>query len=555
MLGSGSGARDALKSFGVNMPKNSPLNFDSGLVPKPFLSIRNFDQLKDNVRLVKDRLQIKSSRSWYVALDETYWRASFEQVAGLLRNEAGQAVVVGGGYHAEPEECFAELYASDLRGLPQSKLAKMTVHAVLCRSDSHKEFWDVSITPMLPGSSTSPGEKAGLFVEILGNTMQAMTEAADGTPPFGFAVDGGSSNYLARKLAMGLEPLEAYSDLPFWKDCVHEPVRLGPWFPFSLLQHRRSGEIILCSLDCLHVAKRFSCHHQSASRTVAWGASHCDLTAGLAAGMPHRAYIVQDDMSDKQSAERANPAYLRSRWSTFGHHGFALIFALFTWGWESGGEQSARSRFKALGTCYFLVLMNMQHTQRIYGDRWLEFSLPRVTLRNLLHACYLGLLTALYPGQENRDSMRVSSFAEKVAEFHFSKVKSFFRGTPSVAQGLWAVQRSHLQQLRESCNVPKPSWDKVGKEDAKALLEECMDEAAYTLSWMVVGRTPNNIKDDFRPWFKSTGKTLLTQDLEENDAEEFDEFPEGFEEDCDEDAEPPSDEHILLQCAEDCRGL
>ncbi|CAE7212132.1 unnamed protein product [Symbiodinium sp. CCMP2592] len=548
LLGSGSGARDAVKLFGVNLPKQTALNFESSLVPKPFLAIRHSQQLDASVRLVRDRLGIPRTRSWFVALDETYWRESYEQVSGLLRSEEGLPVVVGGGFHEEPEHCFAELPANNLRNLPQSKLAKMTVHAIVCRSDGHKEAWDVSMTPMLPGPSSSSGDKAELFVTVLGQTLQAMTEAA-GLPPFGFAVDGGSSNYLARKLAMGLEPLERHATKPFFKDCVHEPVRLGPFFPFSRLVHSPSGETILASLDALHVAKRLSCHHQSASRTPCWGASHCDLTTALQAGLPHRAYIVHDDMSDLQAAQRANPAHLKSRWSTFGHHGFALVFALLMWGTESGGQLSARSRFKALVTCYFLVMMNLQHTQLIYGERYLEYSLPRQTLRNLLHLCYLGILTTLYPGEKNRDSLRSNCFQEKVAEHHFGKLKSFFRGNASVAQALWATQRCHFEQLRSDFLLPEPFWSKVEMSDAKGLVEECFSEAACTLSWMVVGRAPDKIEDDFKPWFKSTGKTLLTQGLEENDAQEFTDFPEGYIEDCEEDE--PGQEHALLESVED----
>ena len=61
---------------------------------------------------------------------------------------------------------------------------------------------------------------------------------------------------------------------------------------------------------------------------------------------------------------------------------------------------------------YFVLIantrVNLQHIQLIYGDRWLQFSLPRETLRNVL---ILG------------SPLRTKSFAEKVADHHFGRLK------------------------------------------------------------------------------------------------------------------------------------
>ena len=71
MLGHGAGVGDLLQNFGVLMPPQTTLHFESELVPKPFLAFRRQAQLRENVRLVASLLRCRGTRSAFVAIDES----------------------------------------------------------------------------------------------------------------------------------------------------------------------------------------------------------------------------------------------------------------------------------------------------------------------------------------------------------------------------------------------------------------------------------------------------------------------------------------------------
>ncbi|OLQ02502.1 hypothetical protein AK812_SmicGene14669 [Symbiodinium microadriaticum] len=541
MLGNGAGVGDLLSSFGVLMPPQTTLHLQSELVPKPFLAFRRKAQLQENVRLVASLLRSRGTRSAFVGFDESYWRPTWEQVSGLIPTEDGQVAILGGGYHDDEDKDFSLLTAKHLRGLPSAPLSRMSVHLVMTRADDHRQTWDVCTVPLLPASQQGDFSKADFFVQLLGEVMEAYAATNNNLPCLGYALDGGSSNYLARKLGLGLETLDQFEDMAFWKDCVHKPVGLGPYFPFSVLQHSPSSEIILASLDNLHLLKRLGAHHCSGVRCVQYGHSHCHLTLNL----PPKAYTMDDAMSDRQEAERTNPALMKDSWISFGHHAYALVSSLLAQCGEAGEMLSSRERLMSAATCYFFLLMNDMLTKQEHGEHAEKYRLPTSTLRNTLHGLYLSIVCNLFPGSPGRDSLSLRSFQEKACEHHFSRAKSPFRGTPSLAQGVWGGHKAHLQQVRAKWKASDPKCDPVPLSEAKTIIEDGLQDAAWTLAFISVGRTPKSIVDDFRAWWPSTGRSLVTQRRGQaaGDAEEDDD---DFAMQVEEDAELPPDEDVAL---------
>ena len=541
MLGNGAGVGDLLSSFGVLMPPQTTLHLQSELVPKPFLAFRRKAQLQENVRLVASLLRSRGTRSAFVGIDESYWRPTWEQVSGLIPTEDGQVAILGGGYHDDEDKDFSLLTAKHLRGLPSAPLSRMSVHLVMTRADDHRQTWDVCTVPLLPASQQGDFSKADFFVQLLGEVMEAYAATNNNLPCLGYALDGGSSNYLARKLGLGLETLDQFEDMAFWKDCVHKPVGLGPYFPFSVLQHSPSSEIILASLDNLHLLKRLGAHHCSGVRCVQYGHSHCHLTLNL----PPKAYTMDDAMSDRQEAERTNPALMKDSWISFGHHAYALVSSLLAQCGEAGEMLSSRERLMSAATCYFFLLMNDMLTKQEHGEHAEKYRLPTPTLRNTLHGLYLSIVCNLFPGSPGRDSLSLRSFQEKACEHHFSRAKSPFRGTPSLAQGVWGGHKAHLQQVRAKWKASDPKCDPVPLSEAKTIIEDGLQDAAWTLAFISVGRTPKSIVDDFRAWWPSTGRSLVTQRRGQaaGDAEEDDD---DFAMQVEEDAELPPDEDVAM---------
>ena len=175
-----------------------------------------------------------------------------------------------------------------------------------------------------------------------------------------------------------------------------------------------------------------------------YGNSSCHLTLGL----PPKAYTMDDAMSDRQEAERTNPALMKNSWISFGHHAYALVSSLVAQCGEAGEMLSSTERLMSAATCYFFLLMNDMLTKQQRGEHAEKYRLPTTALRNTLHGLYLSMLCNLFPGKVGRDSTSVRSFQEKACEHHFSRAKAPFRGTPSFAQGVWGGHRAHLQQVR-----------------------------------------------------------------------------------------------------------
>ena len=351
----------------------------------------------------------------------------------------------------------------------------MSVRTIMTRADDRRQTWDVCTVPLLPASQQGDFNKADFFVELLGEVMEAYAATNDKLPCMGYALDAGSSNYLARKLSLGLESLDKFEHMAFWKDCIHKPVDLGVYFPFAVLHHKPSSEIILASLDNLHLMKRLGAHHCSGTRCVQYGSCHLTL------GLPPKAYTMDDAMSDRQEAERTNPALMKNSWISFGHHAYALVSSLVAQCGEAGEMLSSTVRLMSAATCYFFLLMNDMLTKQQHGEHAEKYRLPTTALRNTLHGLYLSMLCNLFPGKVGRDSTSVRSFQEKACEHHFSRAKAPFRGTPSFAQGVWGGHRAHLQQVRAKWKAREHVCDPVPLSEAKTIIKESTQDAAWTL--------------------------------------------------------------------------
>ncbi|CAE7345801.1 unnamed protein product [Symbiodinium sp. CCMP2592] len=521
------------------------LRYDSELIPKPLLAFCNKAQLSDNIRVATSLLRCKGTRSAFIALDESYWRPTWEQVVGLVHTDEQQVAVLGGGYHPDPDKNFSLVLGNNLRGLPSAKLARMSVHAVMARTDDRRHTWDVCMVPLLPAAEQGDFSKAEFFVEILGHCMQAYVDT-NNLPCMGYALDAGTSNNVARRLALGLQSLEPFEDLPFWKHCCHKNAGLGRYMPISVLHHKPSSTVILASVDNLHLLKRLGAHHVSGTRSIQYGAAVCDLSLALGAGLPPKAYTMHDAMSDKEEAQRTNPACLRSAWCSFGHHGYTLVSSLVALAGEAGDLLTSKERLGAAATCYFFLLMNHMVVKQQHAENAEKYSLPRTTLRNTLHGLLLSILGCMHPGEVGRDSFSARCFQEAVAEHHFGRAKSPYRGTPSFGQGLWGVHRCHVEQLRAKWTAPETGCSPVPSTEVTKVLDDSMEDAAWTLAFMSLGRTASVILADFRAWWPGYGKALVTQGLEEIDDDDDGVDAEGmiFEEEAGE--QPADDEDLRL---------
>ena len=396
------------------------------------------EQLLENVRVCNELLRTSNTRDSFITVDETNWRPAYGLVSGLM--SPGEPVIVGG--HWKDDDNCAALSRGD--PAPQDKRAHLTVHWMLSRTDSLNVAFCASALPM-PHKDTGC-QKSQLFLRLAGELLSATARANQDLPARGLAFDGGTSNAAMLKTLMGLQPCQS---LPFWDECECESGLGLMYFPFKRLTWRKK-HVVLPSLDCNHVLKRFCCHHFSGSRVVCYGRSAMLPSCLLQGGIPYKAYVGTDGQSDKQAILRLAPGFLLKDFDTWGCCVFQLLGSLASSGWEGARGLSHADRFCNCSFGYYLILLFMMLAKELHGKDWHRFWIPLQTTRNTAFLLAMGMLLCLQdPAGCHETSARLLPFcfSEKIAEHYFSRIKQGYRGQPSVPMGSAGPRKSTCEQL------------------------------------------------------------------------------------------------------------
>ena len=278
-------------------------------------------------------------------------------------------------------------------------------------------------------------------------------------------------------------------------------------------------------------------HHCSASRLIEWGDAASDVCVGLPCGLPVKAYVLQDMQSDRAALQLLTPAFYPERWDAFGCHMMMLVSALLSAAWEAGSGLTAVERFRNCTLCYFLILLNRCRAALVHGTEWKSRFLPQVTIKNMCHGCVFAMQLAMHLPRGARCDPH--AFGEKVIEQHFGRIKSGWKGTPSIRDGVLSTCRLHLENCRRPLLLPDTVSSTITQHQAERLLDESYQDAVLLQSWITVDQSAAQITKGFDAWFKKNGRSLLAsaktsdQELDDEDA--------GYNEELDEegDAAPP----------------
>ena len=222
--------------------------------------------------------------------------------------------------------------------LPREQASTLVLSFCLTSSVSNKYVFDMCMLPQRRERGCSSAKQILLWS---GQIQQAVCDANCGIPSDGIAFDNATSNGLLNSTVLGtVEPDPA---MPFWKDCEVQALGLHALFPYQKLVFRKKYQVKAMN-GGFHVIKRLTCHAQSGSRTICWGAYFCDMTNGLLRGMPLKSYSVADPQSDKESQQRICPRYFRSHFDGFGCRVTAFVIALVMTGTVSAWAYSPIER-------------------------------------------------------------------------------------------------------------------------------------------------------------------------------------------------------------------
>ena len=82
-FGNSAGAKHMLKKFGVNATKSTPV-CSPGFLPRSYAAHSDKARLDTNIKIALEQLMATGTRDFFVALDETTWRATYDALSGSL---------------------------------------------------------------------------------------------------------------------------------------------------------------------------------------------------------------------------------------------------------------------------------------------------------------------------------------------------------------------------------------------------------------------------------------------------------------------------------------
>ncbi|CAE7696257.1 unnamed protein product [Symbiodinium sp. CCMP2592] len=496
-LGVGSQTPAILRLFGANPRAVPKVDFLKDCLPQFYLAFLDNSKLQKNCANCLDLLSCSGARDFFLAIDESNYKPTYQVVGGLLKD--APRTIVGGHYCATDD--WSQLQKAEQ--LPEAKQSHLGLFCILARSDTLKHAYCVNVTPMPHGSS--------------GKSHQEL------------------------------------QDTEFFSRCSTVKLDIHRLLPFGRLvfQKDRTKHTIFGSLDLCHLMKRMAHHCFSGSRIVHFDEWLVDYSNCLQLGMPVKAFIFSDTQSDKQAFLRLSPTYTSTCWNSFGLHTAQYISALVSSGWEGATGLSTRQRFGNLASAYILLLCNLMLAKCNWGTDWEMKYLPLCTVRNLCYGCALGMSLCVFC----ESAVRPCAFAEKVAEQFFSRMKAGYRGTASLADCLLGIQKEHLKLSGLSLEVPEESSMPLDLPTANKLFERSFKEAIRFQTWVSRNRKPDELEKQFLLWFQSEGQALLTKGRAEDDdldkeGEDEDDLP-GAECDDLEGDGVPDEAMALLQDVED----
>ena len=285
-LGQGAGTQNVLRLFGLNIKGRAKVDLQLPWLPQPYCAHRCSEVLKTNCSRALQLLQVPETRNFFLAIDESAWHPTFSCIAGLLNPH--ECVIVGGAFSHDVEEDTSLLRSTE--HLPQERMSSLSLHCLLCRMDSVDKVFDVSTIPMPKAN----GRKSADVLRYVGELLDALVSQNRNLPPAGLAFDAGTSNTGLKRVLLGLEKVE---DCPFFDQLTFQQIEMpNGHFPFAFAV-RKKKHVLLPSLDCLRILKRFSLAH--ISRSTKWGIFFVDFTCALRGGLSWRSFCVREPMSDR----------------------------------------------------------------------------------------------------------------------------------------------------------------------------------------------------------------------------------------------------------------
>lgn len=166
---------------------------------------------------------------------------------------------------------------------------------------------------------------------------------------------------------------------------------------------------------------------------------------------------------------------------------------------------------------YYLLLLTARHCMAKYGKLWSRYYIPKQTLRNMCFVAVHAIIATL--NWPESLPWRPQARNEAACEHHFSAIKQFFRGEPTVKDAILGSHYQHLQeQSRNASFRSSPCKGKKVKAlshaEAEVLAEDCLVKACNFMSWICIDEDPAEIRKSFASWWTCHGPTFFSTDAD-----------------------------------------
>ena len=505
-LGGGRQVDALLSRFRINTKRLPKLSFSCAGLPDNFVALRDRTVLKQNYQTAQSLLKASSSRL-HIVVDETTWSMGFAQ-ARQFRD--GRDCVLGGAWDPDPSKDWSCLEAQKqpLAELPKEHLAKTSLHFVAHRVDCTRYVFELCCLPTRTVIGSSD-----VMLSLLAQILDAATESCADCPPAGVAFDGATSNVRMLKFFVGLLPGAEWESLPFFNSCrIHYPKY--KYWPFGHAAYK--GEVLTSFHGSWHLQKRFSLQFISSVRKVRFADLWVDLTSELQEKLPVKPYVGADVQNDKHAIMRMSVPFLSRSWSGLGQTVHAVVAALLASGTSASPGFSKKQIASNAFSGFYLLLLHVVFNDSKGRDG--SESMHMTTVRNAtaLTSC---IVTACLTSLEHR------CIQEKAVEEHFSRIKSPYRGHPSVKDGQLGILATHAKQAKkleqetsESLGASKTCQSREALTEAEMikLAQASLTSSIQYFCMLCTDETPDELVWKLMKWWRDHGPAFFKTTLQEH---------------------------------------
>ena len=242
-----------------------------------------------------------------------------------------------------------------------------------------------------------------------------------------------------------------------------------------------------------------------------------------------------------------NAKYIRAKWSDAGAMLVLFLDALFMSAWNGGRGLNAHEMLANSFTAFYFVLFQVALQVRRHKEQWQSHFLPLRTVR-----CVLYLIANAAQGIIHwpKDVVFAPECRqEQASERHFSALKGYFRGSPSIRDYCVAADLVHMEQVRRGvreATEKEPHGPLPTESEIPRIAKAALADAAFLQACICVDTKPQEEYNMLLQWWGSGGfTTLFGADAAAEEEEEED----------DEDEELPCDALCILALSCNCQSL